>query len=67
MPDASSIDIDEVASYLADFYQNSRIDWDDALYRVECAFDVDLPENVLDPLIKRIKSAYRAEIRARKE
>ena len=63
----SDLDYDEVSSYLADFYQDQRIDWDDALLRVEHAFGVDLPESMLDPTIKRIKAAYRAEIRARKE
>ena len=67
MGDHDQVDVDEVARYLADFYQGQRIDWDDALLRVEHAFDVDLPESMLDPFIKRIKRAYRAEVRARTE
>jgi hypothetical protein len=64
---ATDIDVDEVARYLADFYSGARIDWDDALFRVETIFHVDLPENMLDPLILKIKETYRAELRARRE
>ena len=66
-PGYVDIDVDEVATYLADFYQGSQISWDDALLRVEHAFEVDLPGQLTDPLIRRIQRAYRAELRARKE
>jgi hypothetical protein len=62
----NSIDVDEVARYLADFYDGERIDWDDALSRVENVFNVDLPESMLDPLITKIKRTYQAEVRARR-
>jgi hypothetical protein len=58
---------DEIASYLADFYQGSRIDWDDALSRAEMHFDIDLPTSMMDPQIKDIQRAYRAELKARNE
>jgi hypothetical protein len=52
--------MDEVADYICSFYDNgTRIDWDDALYRVETAFDVDLPDNMLSPEIKAVKAAVR--------
>ena len=60
------IDYDAVASYLADFYSGSVIDWDDALSRIETVFGIDLPENMLDPVIKKIQVTYRKELRARR-
>ena len=32
-----------------------QIDWDDLFLRIEQAFDIDLPEDYLDPMIKRMK------------
>jgi hypothetical protein len=63
----ADLDVDEVARYLADLYQGERIDWDDALLRVEHVFDVDLPGQMTAPLIRKIKRTYRAEIKARTE
>lgn len=61
------LDYDAIAEYICAFYEaGQRIDWDDALYRVESAFEIDLPENMLDPAIVKIKAAvrkYRSETR----
>jgi hypothetical protein len=58
--------IEEIARYIADFNPPGMpVDWDAALYRVEKAFDIDLPDQMTDPLIKRIQKVVRAERRAR--
>lgn len=44
--------------------QTGAIDWDDLLYRIESAFDIDLPEAMLDPRIVQLKVLIR---KARKE
>lgn len=42
------------------WYSDSRIDWDDFLYRVESMADADLGNDMLSPEIKRIKSHIRS-------
>lgn len=57
--------LDAIARYITGFYPAGRtVDWDDALYRVEVAFGIDLPESMLDPVILAIKKAVRAERQA---
>lgn len=42
------------------YADRTRIDWDDFLYRLECATDVDLGSNMMSPQIARIKAHVRA-------
>lgn len=58
-------EIQDIAEYIADFYKDSAVDWDDALYRAESAFHIDLPESLLDPTIVKIKREVRAIRKAR--
>lgn len=38
---------------------SQSIDWDDFLLRVEQAFDIDLPDTMTDPTIRRIQREVR--------
>jgi hypothetical protein len=59
--DEAELPFDEIARYIVGFYQGERIDWDDALDRVEVALGIDLPDQMLHPTIKAIKRAVRKE------
>lgn len=56
--------LEKIVDYLDGFYTDGPVDWEDALYRVEEAFHIDLGESMEDPTIKRIQRAVR---KARKE
>lgn len=59
-PGEPALDYDAAAEYIAGFYpKGTPVDWDDALYRVESAFGIDLPDQMLDPVILKIKKAVR--------
>lgn len=54
------LNYEEMADYITGFYPpGTPVDWDDALFRVEKAFDIDLPEGMLDPVIKKIQAETR--------
>lgn len=64
----SADQLDKIAEYVAGFYPaGTPVDWDDALYRIEVAFGIDLPEQMTDPLILKIKRTIRAYRRETKE
>jgi hypothetical protein len=46
---------EDIAVYILEWYQDARIDWDDALYRAEVYFETDLPSSMTHPLIREIK------------
>lgn len=57
--------LEEIVEYALGFCPDTGpIEWDDLLYRIEKAFDLDLPGQWLDPEIKRIKNAI---LKARRE
>lgn len=54
----------ELEDQIADFADSwatgpERVDWDDLLYRMEAYLEIDLPADLLHPVIKRIKSIVR--------
>jgi hypothetical protein len=66
MSDEEQAEIVEIAIKIAlDFYPyRTPMDWDDLLYRVEVQAEIDLPEDMTDPFIERIKREVR---KARRE
>lgn len=49
------MDTEKIAEFILDWYGDSPIDWDDALYRVETHFDIDLPVSMLHPTVIDIR------------
>lgn len=49
--------VDKIVEYALGFCPAypAHVDWNDLLYRIEEAFSIDLPEDMLDPQIKQIK------------
>jgi hypothetical protein len=56
--------IDEIIEYALGFVGEDRIDWEDLLFRIELAFDFDLPTQFDDPMIKFLKAKI---LKARRE
>lgn len=60
--------MEEIIEVALGRYTSTRdIDWEDLLDRVERQLDIELPEDYLDPEIKRIKRAIRKAIREANE
>lgn len=59
-------ELDEIVDYALGWIgePGTAVDWDDLLYRIEGAFELDLPDQMLDPINVRIKKAI---LKARRE
>jgi hypothetical protein len=63
--DLSDDDYERIVNYAVGWLPESGpVDWDDLLYRIEGAFDLDLGGDMNSPVIKRIKREVR---RARRD